>query len=501
MSCDWIAATTSRSERHDGLQPQDHARVGRRGYRRRVRPLAVLTAALAGVFAAAPLRADVSIAAIPAPSPPTVTGVGNWANWAVLSDAGPTVLSPSLAANAGGLELATVGLDLGVAHSRFANGAWSPALPTGRLTFLPPVIVADASGTPQLLVTAPDAAVQHSRFQSNVWSNALPTRASSFLPPAAAINSTGNTLEVVTVDMTGGLQHSRFAGNAWTDPSPLDAVTFLPPTLASNPAGGVELAVIGPDRQVYHARFAGSQWSDFRATGVFTDMAPALTVTPDGVVHLAATGLDRNVVHSRFVNNAWTAPVPTGIQSALSPVLGFNAGGNALELLARGLDRVVQHGRFVGGAWAAPVPLGITTDVRPALAVAATVDAAVVGTDGRVYASRFTAATTPAPAAVSFSKDITTRIFRNYGCNGCHGGSGGLTLGAQAFNNIVNKPSVGRPNFVRIKPGDPTNSYLLMKILADSRITGARMPLGGAAVKAADVELLRQWIAAGAPNN
>jgi hypothetical protein len=130
------------------------------------------------------------------------------------------------------------------------------------------------------------------------------------------------------------------------------------------------------------------------------------------------------------------------------------------------------------------------------------VDAVVVGTDGRLYASRFGAATTPPPApTVSFSKDITTRIFRAYGCNGCHGGSGGLTLGAQAFANLVNKPSVGRPNFVRVKPGDPANSYVFMKVTGASGIVGSRMPLGGAPMKPADVELLRQWILAGAPNN
>ena len=76
--------------------------------------------------------------------------------------------------------------------------------------------------------------------------------------------------------------------------------------------------------------------------------------------------------------------------------------------------------------------------MRAAPGASGAVNAAVTATDGRVYASSFTVAAAPAPV-VSFSKEIAP-LFRTYGCNGCHGGSGGLTLGAQAFNNIVNKP-------------------------------------------------------------
>ncbi len=262
--------------------------------------------------------------------------------------------------------------------------------------------------------------------------------------------------------------------------------------------------MIGVDRRVYHARFTGNQWSELLPTGVLTDMAVALTVSADGVVHLAATGLDRNVVHSRLVNNAWSAPIPTGIQSDLSPSLAFNSGANAVELLARGLNRVVQHGRFAGSAWATPVALGITTDARPAVAAAgANVDAAVTATDARVYASRF-AAQAPAPA-VSFARDILPIFSGVGGCINCHVGSfpsQGLNLTAgQAFNNLVGVASQQRPNFRRVQPGNANDSYIVMKLTGDSRITGAQMPFGGRPLSAANISLIRAWINAGAPNN
>ena len=108
--------------------------------------------------------------------------------------------------------------------------------------------------------------------------------------------------------------------------------------------------------------------------------------------------------------------------------------------------------------------------------------------------------------SVSFSRDIIPKLFRAYGCTGCHGGTQGLTVSgtaAQAFNNIVNRPSTEVSSLMRIKPGEPDNSYIYQKIIGRPRfnIVGDRMPQGGAAVRAADAELLRQWILAGAPNN
>lgn len=451
----------------------------------------------------------------PSAIPLATTPIGGWSAWSPV--AGPSFLSPTIAFNpaAGALEVAEVGLDLGVSYTRVANGIGSPMVPSGSLTFLPPALLLDAAGTPQLLVTGTGGMVTHSRLQAGAWSAPAPTGAVSFLPPAAVLDSAGGVLELITVGTDGGVRHSRFLGGAWGSTLPLNVVTFLPPSLAANPAGGLDLAIVGLDRQVYHAQFAGTQWSAFGPTGVFTDVAPAIVVTTAGVVHLAATGLDREVVHTRLVNGAWTAPVPTGIQSALSPALAFSSGGNSVELLARAPDRTVQHARFLNGAWTAPVSLGIRTDTRPALAATAgaIADAAVTAVDGRVYASRFAGSAAPptqnAAAVPSFSKDIL-RIFTNNGLKtcaqpSCHAGPFaqlGMNLEpGQAYQNIVNVASAERPNLKRVLPGDAANSYLFLKISGGNGIAGDRMPLAGGPLSPADVELLRQWINGGAPNN
>jgi hypothetical protein len=70
-----------------------------------------------------------------------------------------------------------------------------------------------------------------------------------------------------------------------------------------------------------------------------------------------------------------------------------------------------------------------------------------------------------------------------------------------AYGNIVNVASTERPNLERILPGDAANSYLFQKVTGAAGIAGSRMPKGGSPLPPADIELLRQWINAGAPNN
>jgi hypothetical protein len=115
----------------------------------------------------------------------------------------------------------------------------------------------------------------------------------------------------------------------------------------------------------------------------------------------------------------------------------------------------------------------------------------------------------PSPATVSFSRDIL-RIFTNNGAQtcaqaGCHSGpspTGGQNLeAANAYANIVNVTSSERPDLRRIMPGSVDQSYLFKKITGAFDIAGSQMPLAGGPLSAADIDLVRQWIQAGAPNN
>lgn len=89
-------------------------------------------------------------------------------------------------------------------------------------------------------------------------------------------------------------------------------------------------------------------------------------------------------------------------------------------------------------------------------------------------------------------------------CSKCHVGAGapeGLHLdAADAYNDLVGVPSVEEPKFLRVNPGNPDLSYMVLKIEGASSIEGGQMPLGETPLPQATIDAIRQWIANGAPN-
>lgn len=88
---------------------------------------------------------------------------------------------------------------------------------------------------------------------------------------------------------------------------------------------------------------------------------------------------------------------------------------------------------------------------------------------------------------------------------GCHAGPApplGMSLAdGDAYAAIVLQPSIELAGFVRVAPGNATDSYLFMKITGDPRIAGSPMPLLGGPLSSEQVERVRSWIDAGAPDN
>jgi hypothetical protein len=97
--------------------------------------------------------------------------------------------------------------------------------------------------------------------------------------------------------------------------------------------------------------------------------------------------------------------------------------------------------------------------------------------------------------------EIFTPTCAAIGCHDPLGRQEGMVLKAgQAYANIVNRPSVENPSLLRISPNDPTNSYMYRKITG-AGITGVRMPQGQAPLTDAQINLIRDWIRRGAPND
>lgn len=86
-------------------------------------------------------------------------------------------------------------------------------------------------------------------------------------------------------------------------------------------------------------------------------------------------------------------------------------------------------------------------------------------------------------------------------CTGCHAGAAaplGLRLEeGVAYAMLVNAPSSEVPSLLRVEPGNPDDSYLVQKLEGTASV-GGRMPLDGAALPQATIDVIRQWIIDGA---
>lgn len=71
----------------------------------------------------------------------------------------------------------------------------------------------------------------------------------------------------------------------------------------------------------------------------------------------------------------------------------------------------------------------------------------------------------------------------------------------RSYALLVNVPSRQVPSLDRVEPGDPDGSYLFRKVTGGPGITGERMPQSRPALTAVQIQLLRDWIRRGAPND
>ncbi len=102
-------------------------------------------------------------------------------------------------------------------------------------------------------------------------------------------------------------------------------------------------------------------------------------------------------------------------------------------------------------------------------------------------------------------ESIQAEVFdRSCALSGCHAGPNpqlGLDLTAgNARQSLVGVASVERPDLQRVNPGNPDDSYLVIKLEGtDSRLVGGRMPLNQSPLDSELIGIVREWIADGAP--
>ncbi len=103
----------------------------------------------------------------------------------------------------------------------------------------------------------------------------------------------------------------------------------------------------------------------------------------------------------------------------------------------------------------------------------------------------------------SFAEDIQPILSSGCTTGGCHdaSASAGLDLRTgQSLQNLIDVRAVQEPELYRVIPFDAQNSYLVIK-LEGRQNQGSRMPLGGQALGAIQIQNIRNWINRGARDN
>jgi hypothetical protein len=152
--------------------------------------------------------------------------------------------------------------------------------------------------------------------------------------------------------------------------------------------------------------------------------------------------------------------------------------------------------------------------LAPLLAGVAAVAASLVGCagngDGLNSTGQPIGSSPPSSGSGSTSSGTVTADFESIQenvftpiCSPCHSGASapeGLMLdAAHSYNLLVGVPSNEVPTLDRVKPGDPTDSYIIVKLTNGAGIVGNQMPLGEKPLPAATIAAISQWITNGAP--
>jgi hypothetical protein len=151
-----------------------------------------------------------------------------------------------------------------------------------------------------------------------------------------------------------------------------------------------------------------------------------------------------------------------------------------------------------------------TPSVTPTPGDTSTPTRTVSGTAPPTSTETATASPTPSPSPTP-TQSLFTRIQQtifnptclDMFCHTTEFAAGNLVLvEGQSYGQLVNVLSdniaARDAGLLRVEPDVPDDSFLVIKLTNPTRPQGGRMPLGKPALPAADLELIRAWIASGA---
>jgi hypothetical protein len=136
--------------------------------------------------------------------------------------------------------------------------------------------------------------------------------------------------------------------------------------------------------------------------------------------------------------------------------------------------------------------------MRPAFVLTAAIFIAACGDS---HTSRQTSTVNSSATLSRIQLEIFTPSCATSGCHDTSTHQAGLDLSAgNTYLQTVNISAAEMPALKRVAPTDPDNSYLFQKINGTAT-TGVQMPLGAAPLNSDQINLVRDWILRGAPND
>lgn len=151
-----------------------------------------------------------------------------------------------------------------------------------------------------------------------------------------------------------------------------------------------------------------------------------------------------------------------------------------------------------------PTPSAVTTSSTGQAASVAYLPPSAALTAGAIFAltPHPTPTASPVPTATVVGAQVSfatvQQLLTGY-CSGCHPPNQGMNLTAgQVYANIVNVRSQEDSALLRVHPGDPSASYLYLKVSESRPPIGGQMPLNGGPLTNDQLTTLRVWILQGA---
>lgn len=181
----------------------------------------------------------------------------------------------------------------------------------------------------------------------------------------------------------------------------------------------------------------------------------------------------------------------------------FEASGYRLREILRTIA-LSEAFRTTSGARPADTPAPTATRGAPATATATTPPGAASPTPTTGDPGPTPTATAAGVTLRRLQDEIFTPRCATQYCHSQQTHSGGLVLEPDlAYGSLVGQPptvaAARGDGLLRVDPRAPENSFLLVKLSGPtSAAYGSRMPLTGPPLSAAEIDLVRQWIAAGA---